>query len=940
MLSELDRALNRARCSQSPAIMHATNALRKLPEGLIRALISVSRASVRRPAVALLIAGLFVLAAAPGVWRLRLETDGRALISKDAPEFIYDRSVRDQFGVKDQLIVLVRTVSAGGDIFNPDTLRLVRELTAELQKLPGVAASDVMSLATEPSFRFRPGTSSPQTLLEPSLQTKPELAQLRDDLARIALYNGTLVSADSKSTVILVGVPNGAERSQFYWTVRRIADAGCTARDQVAVTGSPAAESLLGNQLLEDLGVPVALLGGGLRGGAKANQSWPPRSFHGLKLLIARPAGLVPVAALVMMLTFYLCFGRAMAAVLPLPGVLATLLFVFGVMGWLGAPVYLTTAVMPVLLTVMSVTNDIYIFNRYIILLREKPGINHVDLLDEAMEKLVRPVAVTSLTAVIGFLSFGFSPVIPVRAFGIFTAAGALFGLCLSLTVLPALLALTKPGWLLSLRRAAPEPAAGSFLGAWFARAGQAVVRRRWWVAGFAVVVGLITSLGLRGLKVQDSWTGGFAVESEFRQVTRLVNEQFFGMHMLLVSVDAPMTLSGEFPAAAVTRQILSFPGELVRARALLVGSPVTVSVGGSSETGASADVFTWHSHIEAAARRGNHLQAWTGRDEPGSNFWQALGTARRARFEITARSQFRPEVIRAIGGLGSFIRERRQYAVGGVLGPMDYLMTTRFMVHPTSPDARVISDDAGEVKTLWDYYGSVLGQQRLRQLVDTNFWRSLITVFLKDANFEDTAKLMKEIRDYERERLTPAGIKLGFAGDVAVSQSLIRSIVSTQMQSLLWSLAGIFVVTAWFGGSLRWGLYCLLPSFLAVLIKFAIMGCLGIPLGVATSMFAAMTLGIGVNCAIHLLEGCAQARASGASPAEAMARSLRLTGPPALINTLAMSLGFGVLLLSQVPANARLGTLVVLGLVNCFVMSLLVLPLLFHWWPLKPSRS
>ena len=119
-------------------------------------------------------------------------------------------------------------------------------------------------------------------------------------------------------------------------------------------------------------------------------------------------------------------------------------------------------------------------------------------------------------------------------------------------------------------------------------------------------------------------------------------------------------------------------------------------------------------------------------------------------------------------------------------------------------------------------------------------------------------------------------------------------------------------------------------------MIKFAVMGWAGIPLGVATSMFAAMTLGIGVNCAIHLLESGQQARAAGASSAGALSRALSLTGPPALINTLAMSLGFGVLMLSQVPANARLGLLLVLGLVNCFVASLLLLPVLLHWWPLK----
>jgi predicted RND superfamily exporter protein len=120
------------------------------------------------------------------------------------------------------------------------------------------------------------------------------------------------------------------------------------------------------------------------------------------------------------------------------------------------------------------------------------------------------------------------------------------------------------------------------------------------------------------------------------------------------------------------------------------------------------------------------------------------------------------------------------------------------------------------------------------------------------------------------------------------------------------------------------------------VLIKLALMGWCGIPLGVATSMFAAMTLGIGVNCAIQLLENYGQAQADGAAEPQALNRALVLTGPPALVNTIAVSLGFGVLMLSQVPANARLGLLLVVGLVNCFIASVLLVPVLLRWWPLK----
>jgi len=146
--------------------------------------------------------------------------------------------------------------------------------------------------------------------------------------------------------------------------------------------------------------------------------------------------------------------------------------------------------------------------------------------------------------------------------------------------------------------------------------------------------------------------------------------------------------------------------------------------------------------------------------------------------------------------------------------------------------------------------------------------------------------------------------------------------------------------VTAIFGRSLRWGVYCVLPSTLAVLINFAVMGWFDIPLGVATSMFAGMTLGIGVDFAIHVLEGYSTAQAGGLSSTDALSRSLALTGPPVLVNTLAVSLGFGVMLLSQVPANARLGLLVVVGLVNCFFATVLLLPALLRGWPLNASAE
>jgi predicted RND superfamily exporter protein len=904
--------------------MKPQNALHNRVVTLFRAL---AYFALHHPRRVLVVATVITMAAALGVVRLKLRTDGHALVSSTAPEVIADKTVRDHFGIHDQLVVLIRAHHADG-IFNPATLQLVRDLTAAFKALPGGAPADVMSLATEPSFRLRPGRLIQQTLLELPLQTKSELEQLRDDLRRIELYNGTLVSGDGQSTVILVGVPAGADRAQFYGKVRQIVTTKNAAPGEIAVTGAPVAESLFGIQILEDLGVPRSVLGVG----ASAGPDWKtPTTLHELRVFVSRHIGLVPLAALVMMLVLLLCFRNVLAALLPLPGVGATMLLVFGLMGWLGVPIYLTTAVMPVLLTVISVTNDVYLFSRYFNLLREQPGVNHVTLVGETFDKLARPVVCTSLAAVVGFLSFGFSPLTPVRMFGLFTGVGALFGLFLSFTVVPALLVLINPAWLRPQNRRDEENGL-AWLALKFAGAGQAVVGQRRWVLGFALAVMALTPFGLRRLVVQDSWTNGFDPESEFRRVTKQVNENFFGMHLLLVCAEAPKTIQGEISASSINSPDIGLPAARIGDATLIWGSPIKLSVRDASD----AVVADWQTHIELVNADRDTVFVRLARNGVATNFLDALARTGQAQFEIPVRTHLQPELIRALGDLGAFIRERRQDAVGGVLGPADYLTTTRFMVRPGDPNARKLPDKTAEIELLWDYYALALGPDRMRQLVDSNYCESLTTVFLKDANFVDTARLMGGIRDYEREHFAPKGIKLVFAGDVAVSQSLIHGIVTTQLQSLIWSLLGIFAVAAMLGGSWRWGFYCLLPSLLAVVIKFAVMGWADIPLGVATSMFAAMTLGIGVNCTIHLLEGFSQARAEGKSPPEALIQSLRLTGPPALINTLAVSLGFGVLMLSQVPANARLGLLLVLGLINCFIASLLLLPVLLHWWPLK----
>ncbi|HKI03297.1 MAG TPA: hypothetical protein VKK31_15065, partial [Thermoanaerobaculia bacterium] len=82
----------------------------------------LSRAALRHPVRTLAAVALLAAAAAPGLARLEMRTDGQALVPRRAPEVVYDREVRRSFDIRDPMVVVVRTDHPDG-IFNPGTLR-------------------------------------------------------------------------------------------------------------------------------------------------------------------------------------------------------------------------------------------------------------------------------------------------------------------------------------------------------------------------------------------------------------------------------------------------------------------------------------------------------------------------------------------------------------------------------------------------------------------------------------------------------------------------------------------------------------------------------------------------------------------------------------------------------------------------------------------------
>jgi predicted RND superfamily exporter protein len=204
----------------------------------------------------------------------------------------------------------------------------------------------------------------------------------------------------------------------------------------------------------------------------------------------------------------------------------------------------------------------------------------------------------------------------------------------------------------------------------------------------------------------------------------------------------------------------------------------------------------------------------------------------------------------------------------------------------------------------------------------EVNLW-----VFLNHGNYGKAAAVI----DFVRRRLAVSGNgiapKIRYAGNAYRGYLLVDSITRNLRLSLLASLAMTFVLVLAMLRSLKLACLAVLPVSLAVLWNFGAMGWIGVPLGVATSTFSAIALGMGVDFALHWMARFRLSQDQQPDWQHALSVTGARTGGAILLNAAVLIVGFGIMVLSRVPPNQRLGLLMCANLLACLAASLVLLP-------------
>tara|TARA_R110001592_G_scaffold126336_1_gene337467 strand:- start:92409 stop:95597 length:3189 start_codon:yes stop_codon:yes gene_type:complete len=750
-----------------------------------------------KPIVVCAVLVSIIVIAASFVPSIQSDTRPNAFLEADNPALIYREKVRDQFGLSDPLIIALVDHSQAG-VFNPQSLALLAMLSEEISELANIDDARVMSLASEKSIVASEEGMDIAGFLDELPENQAQADKIKGLVFEFPILIGNLVSKDGHITLIVAELLDEDQMEATYDQVKAIADrVSAAGKVEVHVAGEGAIAGYLSQYIELD------------------------------------SKRLNPLAWAVIMLILYLTYRRVGPPLIANVIIAASVLIPLGIMAAAGIPFYMITSALPVILIGISVADTIHIYSHYFELQAKQPDAAIPDLVATTMREMWRPITLTTLTTMAGFLGLYFSATMPpFKYFGLFAAIGVFIAWIYSLTLLPALMLLTKPRVSPAYLKQEHSWWKGSY---WFGRAMQTLGRLTqafpmpFMIAGLLIVV--LGTVAASRILVDEEPITIFDPDEPLYQADRIMNEHLAGTNALDVVVEASETDG------------LLKPENLARIEALQEYAGSLPHVGGS-----------------------------------------------------TSIVDYLKQMNRAIHG-GA--------AADYKLPESEELAAQYFLIYSATSDSSDFEEE-----------------------IDYDYQIANVRLNLNTGSFYKFAPVVEQLQAYIDEEFNTPDLNATLSGRVNLNYHWIGEIGRSHFAGLAFALVLIWAVSTLLFRSALAGVYTLVPVAGAILLVYAAMVLMGLRLGVGTSMFAAVALGLGVDFSIHTIE---RFRVIYAAEDGDWTRTFDqfylTTGRALLTNFLAIACGFGVLISSKVSSLNNFGSMIVIAISTSFLFSVTLLP-------------
>jgi predicted RND superfamily exporter protein len=461
-----------------------------------------------------------------------LDASADSLILENDSSLKYYRSIREQYGSDDFLIV---TYSPQQHLFSKEVLTDISNLRNELIALEQI--DSVISLLDVPLVNSPPMTLAEISRNVRTLESDDVNIQLAEqEMRHSPLYQNLLVNSEGDTTAMQVNlVPNRRlidlinNRDKLYPKIDTMPDARQRLED---LSSEVKIENLAQKIKLEKTIADVRSIMDGYRGKATLYLGGVPMiATDSIEFIRSdlKVFGVGVVLFIVLILAF--SFRNIRWVVLPLAVCLTSALSMMGYLGWWNWPVTVVSSNFISLLLIITLSLIIHLVVRYRELASNKPEASQYELVSETVASKISPSFYTAITTMVAFGSLLISGIRPVIDFGWMMVIGITVSFILAFTLFPAALMLLP-----RLNTATKSDVTGSVTGA---IADFIQHRTRFTLMIFVGLI-VVALTGIPRLSVENRFIDYYKESTEIYQGMTLIDSRLGGTTPMDIIVDAP----------------------------------------------------------------------------------------------------------------------------------------------------------------------------------------------------------------------------------------------------------------------------------------------------------------------------------------------------------------------------------------------------------------
>lgn len=347
----------------------------------------------------------------------RIQTDFNleGFFPEDDPVLLQFEELGEEFG-EDDTVMLIGFSS--DSLFTSDVLELIRSLTQQFESLPTIQS--VQSLTNARKIENNDGFLSfseyfphPQDKSELETQEIFEKAatmeQARNSILEDPFLAGTLISKDGRQTAFVLNIEPGentyANRNLLIDEIYKIIEP-----HQQETTFHTSGIPYYRNQYVNMLNKEII--------------------------------GYIAISSVLIILLLWYLYRSMWGILFPMIIVWSTLLFTIAIMQLTGGYLEIMSSTIAPILLCVGVADAIHMISKYDD--ARVSGCSRKESILEMLTTLGLATLMTSITTAIGFASLLSSSVVPMKKFGIYTAAGVMIAYLITIVVLPVMLGKTK----------------------------------------------------------------------------------------------------------------------------------------------------------------------------------------------------------------------------------------------------------------------------------------------------------------------------------------------------------------------------------------------------------------------------------------------------------------------------------------------------------------